>query len=906
MKLIAILENQTLINLITLFHSTFSQIVNENQLTIFLKLADDDTYEHPLNTHQPLSRSLKYKIYLLNALSQAEINRSHIIFYETLAHLSAYQTNKFTQLIHLTLAPSPTPHKQIVFNADSTNPQPQDYTKTSITIYDKQHVNYHQLHQWVINNPQLPTPLVPQELIDQIQKNNFQGAFNHLKKLYHGKYQQCPFGYTSVLNYSNQLVNNILVNNKANYRDRCAYFSELFILCTSNYHPIFILNSILALQEIERHNLLVMLYKQIEDEFTLDYWKSPTLEKFPAAFVNSFNQQAERHTALSLANRILTNDTQAFTAMHTYANIYKELGQPNESFRIMSTYYNQFRHKMTRDSRLSFLSNLCLNSMYTDYVGIRERQEIALEYSHVLELSPEIRQLYEENQKIHISRLSKRGRDWNSQKSPIKLGYISSDFRTHPCGYMAHSLISTSDPNQFQVTLYMTQKNFSSADAIYQRFVSLQMPPHLIQIKRVPYYSLEELSKLIIKDEIDILVEMSGHTRDCRLDVLATSPAPIIISYFAYPSTTGIRAITHKITDHVCNPPQTNQFYTEKLIRLPHGFQCYSIDDDVPKLNRKLIPSTTTLPAPLRLGCFNNPSKYSPTTYRVFSQILNALPNATLQLGYSTLDQPDVINSMRNQFKQHGLINIDQVQFGKFPRTKYLDEYNRIHLALDTIPYCGGTISSEALMMSTPLVTLAGNDYVSRVGASLLSTLGYPELITTCEQHYVETVIELANQPHRLNQYSIELRKKMEATELLNPRLMQSQFSEAYRRTWVQYLKDNWHKAIPLTVEEHQPKVEPVTIVKKRTPITNFLDIICPNFSSATAPSPDHPIIKKFKEKLDPEQNEEPSIGTITVHKSATLQSLLDSPTSSAPTSLASAPSSARPLTQPKLRTTKK
>jgi predicted O-linked N-acetylglucosamine transferase (SPINDLY family) len=254
-----------------------------------------------------------------------------------------------------------------------------------------------------------------------------------------------------------------------------------------------------------------------------------------------------------------------------------------------------------------------------------------------------------------------------------------------------------------------------------------------------------------------------GHTRNTRMNILQYKPAKIQISYFAYPSTNGLKEIDYRFTDKYASPPETQKYFVEKFYYLPNGFQCYTPPiniDSVKNYNRDSKYN-------IHLCCFNNPTKLSIPTIDTFCKVLKSLPNSKLFLRYCYYKSSYYKASILKLFTDRG-IEKDRIDIGYEQIINALKMYDNIDIALDPFPYNGGTVSSESIYMNTPLITLEGTNYVSRVGVSLLSNLGLEKYIAKTTDEYVQKVVNLANNEDELKLLHQTLRIRMLKSDLAN------------------------------------------------------------------------------------------------------------------------------------------
>lgn len=361
----------------------------------------------------------------------------------------------------------------------------------------------------------------------------------------------------------------------------------------------------------------------------------------------------------------------------------------------------------------------------------------------------------------------------------LRIGYVSADFKTHSCAYFLEPVFF--GHNREVVTVY-AYANVDEPDETTARL--RDGADHWRDIHGVEDYNA---AAMIAADEIDILIDLSGHTRGNRLDVFALRPAPVQSSWLGYPATTGLGAIDYRFTDAVTDPPGTGEgYHTEQLVRLPWGFCCYSPPSDAPAV----VAPPSVKSGRITFGSFNNPLKLSGVTLDLWANILGQLPQSTILLKGMGLDRSVTARRLNHEFTDRG-IDPDRVRLqGWISRdAKPLNLYGEIDIALDTTPYNGTTTSLEALFMGVPVISLAGDRHASRVGASLLHQLGRPEWITNTSDEYVTAAVNLAENIPHLAKIRATQRDRLIRSTLCNASLFVSEFEDALKNIWYRWCK---------------------------------------------------------------------------------------------------------------------
>jgi predicted O-linked N-acetylglucosamine transferase (SPINDLY family) len=357
----------------------------------------------------------------------------------------------------------------------------------------------------------------------------------------------------------------------------------------------------------------------------------------------------------------------------------------------------------------------------------------------------------------------------------LRIGYLSADLREHAVAYFLEPILRHHDGSRFEVFAYHVGRH---EDAVTARLKSLaarwRRPP--ADLKH------DELEKMLRADRLDILVELSGHTDGQRLAVLARRVAPVQVTYLGYPNTTGLHTIDYRITDGRADPPgEADALHVEKLVRLPQTFLCYS-------------PPTVAPVAPLppcrqrgylTFGSFNNFAKISAASVALWSRVLLQVPGSKLALKHLALRDPGLQRLLHERFRAHGVAPERVVVMPPRPAHRdHLDAYSEIDVALDTVPYNGTTTTIEALWMGVPVVALEGDRHAARVGVSLLSAVGMPELIAHSQEEYVAIAAQLASQPDRLEQLRHTLRSTVERSPLADGARFTQELEQAYQEMW--------------------------------------------------------------------------------------------------------------------------
>lgn len=380
----------------------------------------------------------------------------------------------------------------------------------------------------------------------------------------------------------------------------------------------------------------------------------------------------------------------------------------------------------------------------------------------------------------------------------LRIGFISGDLRRHSVSYFLRGAVEHLDRQQFQLFAYY---NFRTEDA-----VTWQLKPAFHHWRSIYGVSDENVAGLIQEDRIDILVDLSGHTASMRPMVLGRRPAPIQVHWIGYPNTTGLDCIDYRITDAWADPVgDADQYFSEKLWRLPGSFLCFTPSEAAPELAAPPCVERGYV----TFGSFNSRAKLSDECVALWCQVLSSMPDSRLVLKSVFGSGDDAARaSLRDCFESRGIApeRVD-VLAARGAVEDHFAAYHDIDIALDTFPYNGTTTTCEALWMGVPVVTLAGDRHASRVGVSLLNNVGLTELIAADSEAYVQVALELATDPSRLISLRATMRERLSASNLLDRRAMGVNLGSAFRAMWERHCS-RFASSLPIEVSDVDQSVD--------------------------------------------------------------------------------------------------
>lgn len=356
----------------------------------------------------------------------------------------------------------------------------------------------------------------------------------------------------------------------------------------------------------------------------------------------------------------------------------------------------------------------------------------------------------------------------------LRIGYLSPDLRFHVVAFFSYALLKSYDRHAFTVYAYAANEE-DGASREFAQSVDVW--------RNVRLLSPKEIARQIHEDEIDILFDLSGHTANNCLPVLAYRPAPVQISGIGWFDSTGLPAVDAFLVDAYTDPPGLNEaYFTERLLRLPQSHFCYMWHDR---------PSAVGAPACLKngyvtFGCFNNFAKVTEEMLGLWAQILARVPQSRLYLKAGIFNTEDGCARVRARLRRAGIAE-ERVRFGR-QEPEYLDAYHSVDIALDTYPYPGGGTTCDALYMGVPVVTRVGKRHNARFGYSLLMNLGLPELCAASPEAYVEKAVALAEDRERLITYHLTLRRRMRESPVMQDGPYMAELEAGYQALYQDWL----------------------------------------------------------------------------------------------------------------------
>lgn len=386
----------------------------------------------------------------------------------------------------------------------------------------------------------------------------------------------------------------------------------------------------------------------------------------------------------------------------------------------------------------------------------------ALDLFHHYEAYKEVGDLSALRPAILPSRGGKRDR--------LRIGYLSPDFRSHAMINFIKPILEHHDRDAVEVYAYAELKvGDQDTKWVQDRVDGWRLTTKVRD---------EDVARMVREDEIDILVDLAGHTSNHRLSVFPYRPAPVTATWLGYLYTTAVPGVDYFIGDHISTPPGSDHLFTEKLVRLPHYLACYTPS---PRAPEEIAPPAVDANGYVTFGNCSRLVRVNPHVLRAWAEILNRVPTARLLLDHHDYGDAWCNAYMTNRLREAGA-PMDRVTL--VHSRDYWGFYGRVDVVLDTFPHNSGTTTCESLWMGVPVLTIADRPPVGRLGPSMLDTIGHPELTAWSVAEYVRKAVLLAADADRLRVLRGTLRSDLKQSPICDGRRFMRNLETAYRAMW--------------------------------------------------------------------------------------------------------------------------
>ncbi|WP_406693414.1 tetratricopeptide repeat protein [Singulisphaera sp. Ch08] len=368
---------------------------------------------------------------------------------------------------------------------------------------------------------------------------------------------------------------------------------------------------------------------------------------------------------------------------------------------------------------------------------------------------------------IDLSPSHDRGRE-----RPLRVGYVSADFRVHPVAYFLRHILTHHDRHQVEPHCY---SEVTAPDAMTAQLETLSDAWR-------PIYGMtdEQVADLVQRDRLDILVDLSGHTARHRMGLFAHKPAPIQVTYLGYPNTTGLATIDYLLTDPITDPPDDPTWSSEIPYHLPDVFCCYSPPEEAPEVN----PLPALRATGVTFGSLHKLPKLNSRVLELWAELLRSIPTARLLLYRNNLRgqrQKEILSFFETQGIAADRLELRNIVAGG---GSHYQVYQDIDISLDVFPWSGHTTACESIWMGVPIVTIRGNRHAGRMTASVLTCLGLSDWIAETPQQYLAIAQQFASERDRLAELRRTMRARMTESPMGDGRTWTQNLEKAYRTMW--------------------------------------------------------------------------------------------------------------------------
>ena len=399
-------------------------------------------------------------------------------------------------------------------------------------------------------------------------------------------------------------------------------------------------------------------------------------------------------------------------------------------------------------------------------------------FTHNLVLDQEPRTMFADALRFGecVARRAQPCSDWPNAPTPgkrLRVGLVSGDFRDHPVSHFLGSVLGA-------LKLRGGVELFAYSNSRQDDAMTARIRSHCHAWRAVAGMSDESVVRQIRADDIDILVDLCGHTEYNRLPLFAWKPAPVQVSWLGYHATTGVAAIDYLVADRWTVAAKEEALFSEKIWRLPETLWCLA-----PPEFEVAVSSLPALAAGyVTFACFNRLDKMGDAVVALWARVLRSVPGSRLWLKAHALRYDVARGRVVDRFAAHGICGDRLILDGPSSRAAYLAAYQRVDIALDPFPYAGATTSVEALWMGVPVITLAGERFMSRQGVSLLMNAGLPDWIAADHDDYVACAVRQASDCQALAALRASLRARVLASPLFDAQRFAVNLEAAWRGMW--------------------------------------------------------------------------------------------------------------------------
>jgi len=358
----------------------------------------------------------------------------------------------------------------------------------------------------------------------------------------------------------------------------------------------------------------------------------------------------------------------------------------------------------------------------------------------------------------------------------LRIGYVSADFRTHSAAFCFKPVLLNHDKTRFEITCYSSSLQEDGYTKDFRRAAD--------RWRNVTQMSGDEFSAQIRADQIDILVDLSGHSAGNRLGVFARKPAPIQVTAWGHATGTGLPTVDYLFSDPVACPAEVRHLFAEKIVDLPCVI---TIEESLGQTQPSDPPVLSK--GHITFGAFNRSTKVTDEVVALWARLLHAVPQSRLLLKHYGFNQPALQLRMLEKFASHG-VSPDSIAFlGTTSRPEHLAAFKNVDIALDPFPQNGGISTFESLQMGVPTVAMLGKTIPSRATGAILAAVGLRDWVAEDADGYLAIAEKFAAMPDHLKALRHDLPARLSSCPATNNVLYTRAVEAAYRTMWGDYCR---------------------------------------------------------------------------------------------------------------------
>lgn len=358
----------------------------------------------------------------------------------------------------------------------------------------------------------------------------------------------------------------------------------------------------------------------------------------------------------------------------------------------------------------------------------------------------------------------------------LRVGLVTADFHhQHPVNIFMQPVLARLDRERFEPVVYFTGVSYDE-----QTQLARSRAAHWVECSG---WSDAQLARRIEADGVDVLVDLGGHTNHNRMSVFAKRAAPVQVTYLGYPASTGVPCMDWIVADPVVAPECSEGLYSEWLCRLPNTVFCFAPEADYPYP----VYDAQHAQRPLTFGSFNNVPKLTQHTVALWARVLQAVPGSRLLLKAPSFKDEGAVHAIKVRFASQGIAD-DRLELrGPVGLADMMAEYADVDIALDPVPYNGGTTTLQAMWMGVPVVVKAGSNFVSRMGASFMTAAGLSGWVAQTDDEYVAIAARMALDRQALLALKQGMRERLRSVPAWDIDLYTRDWEAALRHMWTAY-----------------------------------------------------------------------------------------------------------------------